>query len=72
MLFRLPPETTHDLAIRSLRLMALLPLPVPPSSRKLARTVFGLQFPNPIGLAAGFDKGGVALPVWALFGFGIV
>ena len=71
-LFRLPPETAHDLAIKSLRLVAQWPLPVPPSSPKLGRTVFGLHFPNPIGLAAGFDKAGVALPAWALFGFGFV
>lgn len=33
-------------------------------------TVFGLRFPNPIGLAAGFDKNGVALPAWEALGFG--
>ncbi|MBV8586254.1 MAG: quinone-dependent dihydroorotate dehydrogenase [Verrucomicrobia bacterium] len=71
-LFCLAPETAHDLAIGSLRFMAHLPLPVSPSAPKLGRTVFGLHFPNPIGLAAGFDKGGVALPAWAMFGFGFV
>jgi dihydroorotate dehydrogenase len=34
--------------------------------------VFGLNFPNPIGLAAGLDKNGVALPAWAALGFGFV
>ena len=33
-------------------------------------TVFGLQFPNPVGIAAGMDKQGVAVPAWAAFGFG--
>jgi dihydroorotate dehydrogenase len=33
---------------------------------------FGLTFPNPIGLAAGFDKNGVALPAWEALGFGFV
>ena len=37
-----------------------------------ARTVFGLRFPNPVGLAAGMDKDGVALPAWAALGFGFV
>jgi dihydroorotate dehydrogenase len=41
----------------------------PPSKPK---TVFGLTFPNPIGLAAGFDKNGVAIPAWAALGFGFV
>jgi dihydroorotate dehydrogenase len=35
-------------------------------------SLFGLNFPNPIGLAAGFDKNGVALPAWAALGFGFV
>lgn len=38
----------------------------------LERTVFGLRFPNPIGLAAGMDKDGVALAAWAALGFGHV
>jgi len=31
-----------------------------------------LTFPNPIGLAAGLDKNGVALPAWAALGFGFI
>lgn len=38
----------------------------------LARTLFGVHFPNPVGLAAGMDKDGVALPAWAALGFGFV
>ncbi len=38
----------------------------------LAREVFGVRFPNPIGLAAGFDKNGVALRAWEALGFGFV
>jgi dihydroorotate dehydrogenase len=37
---------------------------------RLAQTLWGLSFPNPIGLAAGFDKDGVARNVWPAFGFG--
>ncbi|MEV0681313.1 quinone-dependent dihydroorotate dehydrogenase [Actinosynnema sp. NPDC050436] len=36
------------------------------------RTVFGVRFPNPVGLAAGLDKNGRALPSWAALGFGFV
>ena len=36
------------------------------------RTVFGVRFPNPVGLAAGMDKDGRALPAWAALGFGFV
>ena len=37
-----------------------------------ARTVFGVNFPNPVGLAAGFDKDGIALAAWEALGFGFV
>ncbi|MEM9924177.1 MAG: quinone-dependent dihydroorotate dehydrogenase [Cyanobacteria bacterium P01_D01_bin.50] len=37
---------------------------------RLSQSLFGLQFPNPIGLAAGFDKDGVATPMWSSLGFG--
>ncbi|MFS8480196.1 MAG: quinone-dependent dihydroorotate dehydrogenase [Micromonosporaceae bacterium] len=36
------------------------------------RTVFGVRFPNPVGLAAGMDKDGVALAAWPALGFGFV
>ena len=75
-LFSLSPETAHHLAIRSLRTASHLPSVLswlerfkPPPNPK---TVFGLMFPNPIGLAAGFDKSGVAMPAWAALGFGFV
>lgn len=38
--------------------------------QRLAQNLFGLHFPNPLGLAAGFDKDGVAAPIWSSFGFG--
>lgn len=37
---------------------------------RLEQTLWGLKFPNPLGLAAGFDKNGVAASVWPSFGFG--
>jgi len=72
-LFRLDPETAHYLALKSLKLMTNLRLSqlfpkVPP----LPRTVMGLNFPNPIGLAAGFDKNGDYLDALATLGFGFL
>ncbi len=40
------------------------------SDRKLEQSVFGLNFPNPVGLAAGFDKDGIAAGLWQYLGFG--
>ncbi len=40
--------------------------------RRLRQTVFGREFPNPVGLAAGFDKNCVALDFWPALGFGFV
>lgn len=37
---------------------------------RLTQTLWGLEFPNPLGLAAGFDKDGVATNLWPSFGFG--
>jgi dihydroorotate dehydrogenase len=37
---------------------------------RLQQTLFGCRFVNPVGLAAGFDKNGVAAAIWHLFGFG--
>jgi dihydroorotate dehydrogenase len=76
LLFSLDPEAAHHLTIASLRCashfdFALRALEIfrPPAKPK---TVFGLEFPNPIGLAAGLDKNGVALPAWAALGFGFI
>lgn len=41
-------------------------------SPALERQLFGVRFPSPVGLAAGMDKDGVALPAWAALGFGFV
>jgi dihydroorotate dehydrogenase len=75
-LFSLSPEAAHNLAIRNLRAASSLPSMLRMLERfKPApnpKTVFGLTFPNPIGLAAGFDKNGVAIPAWAALGFGFV
>ncbi|MDP9097529.1 MAG: quinone-dependent dihydroorotate dehydrogenase [Verrucomicrobiota bacterium] len=75
-LFSLSPEVAHNLAIRNLRAISSWPsvlrLLERFQSEPKPKTVFGLTFPNPIGLAAGFDKNGVALPAWVALGFGFV
>ena len=76
LLFSLDAEAAHDLTVAFLQgashldlvlraLKIFRPLPKP-------KTVFGLEFPNPIGLAAGLDKNGVALSAWAALGFGFI
>ena len=51
----LDPETAHGLAIQALK-AGIYPRPEAPSPDNLTQNVFGLNFPNPIGIAAGFDK----------------
>jgi dihydroorotate dehydrogenase len=70
-LSRIDPERAHDLALAALR-RGLVPLPAPVRSPRLAVTLAGLALPNPLGLAAGFDKNAVALPGLCRAGFGFV
>jgi dihydroorotate dehydrogenase len=76
LLFSLEAETAHHFTIASLHrashfdpALGALKRFRPPSKPK---TLFGLTFPNPIGLGAGLDKNGVALPAWAALGFGFI
>lgn len=70
-LHRLDPETAHDLALRALRLR-LVPLSGLVTSPRLQTRIAGLTLPNPIGLAAGFDKNARALTPLSRAGFGFV
>jgi dihydroorotate dehydrogenase len=71
LLFLADPEVVHHLAMDTLTVAGpLMHKFAPTPDPRLARTVFGLRFPNPVGLAAGFDKNGVALPAWQGLGFG--
>ena len=79
-LFRLgggDAEAAHEWTLR--RLAAAVPAaggagarcgPGTPSPRRARSS--GCDFPNPVGLAAGMDKNGVALPAWPALGFGFV
>src|SRR3954471_20204365 len=76
LLFQLDPEAAHNLAMRTLSSAGTVPLMLTtlrrfqPPQRPVR--LFGLTFPNRIGLAAGFDKNGLALPAWAAMGFGFI
>lgn len=74
LLFRLDPETSHELTLDLLGAAArlkLLPLFVPPRVVKPVR-VMGLEFPNAVGLAAGLDKNGDCIDGLAALGFGFL
>ena len=71
LLLALPPERAHDLAIKSLEL-GLYPRASQPDDKRLAQHLFGLDFPNPIGMAAGFDKNARVAGKLLGMGFGFV
>ena len=64
------PEDAHRMAIQGLRLLP--PIRQKPDDSKLAVRAFGLNFPNPIGMAAGFDKSAEAPDALLRLGFGFV
>ena len=79
LLFKMAPERAHHLTVRGLAMT----LATPGAARtfrktynfqdaRLERTVFGLPFPNPVGLAAGFDKDGKYYHPMASLGFGFL
>lgn len=78
LLFRMDPEVAHEQGIGALKTISDLPplcgltrcLFQPPKIEPVH--VFGLRFPNPVGVAAGLDKNGVAVPALAALGFGFV
>ncbi|GAB3982822.1 hypothetical protein GCM10027615_66440 [Plantactinospora veratri] len=79
MLFRLgggDAETAHEWTLRRLAGLSRSPAALAVLRARYAvsapRTVFGVRFPNPVGLAAGMDKDGAALPAWPALGFGFV
>ncbi|TFV60640.1 quinone-dependent dihydroorotate dehydrogenase [Mycobacterium sp. PS03-16] len=76
-LFLVDPERIHTWVFAALRAAAAPPplrhalaRRLGPQDPVLASTVFGVRFPGPLGLAAGFDKDGRGLDVWPALGFG--
>ncbi|MCB9233506.1 MAG: quinone-dependent dihydroorotate dehydrogenase [Bacteroidia bacterium] len=76
--FLFDPEKIHHFTFRMLRILFSLGLGgifrglYKPKAKGLEKEIFGLRFPNPIGLAAGFDKDGLLNGEWENLGFGFV
>ena len=68
---QIDPETAHGLSLKALR-AGVVPLPGPVTGARLKCQLAGLDLPNPVGLAAGFDKNAVALPQLMRAGFGFL
>ena len=71
LLHALPPELAHDVAIAGLQVLGALPGIIRPHE-SVSRKLFGCEFVNPIGLAAGLDKNARAVAGLARLGFGFV
>ena len=71
LLHRCDPERAHGLSLSALR-AGLVPLPGVVTTPRLATTLAGMALPNPIGLAAGYDKNAVALDPLMRSGFGFL
>ncbi len=79
LLFLVDPEKIHHLSVRSLHILLKIPLMKRffkkrflLEDKRLEKTVFGLTFKNPVGLAAGFDKNASMYNDLACFGFGFI
>ncbi len=70
-LHRMDPEAAHGLSIKALQ-AGLAPTPGPVTSSRLQTELAGLRLPNPVGLAAGFDKNGEVLAPLSRAGFGFI
>lgn len=78
-LFRFQPETIHAFTFGFLKLLSFIPvMPIilkavfQSKNKKLKKTVFGIEFPNPVGLAAGLDKDAELFDMLGYLGFGFV
>ena len=72
LLRQLPPETAHNATLALLGAVGPLLPAAAPDNPRLAVRALGLDFPNPVGLAAGFDKDARVPDAMAKFGFGFV
>ncbi|KIC14441.1 quinone-dependent dihydroorotate dehydrogenase [Leisingera sp. ANG-DT] len=68
---RIDPEAAHGLSVKALT-MGLAPAPGPVTSARLKTTLAGIDLPNPVGLAAGYDKNAEALAPLSKSGFGFI
>ncbi|MBK8290590.1 MAG: quinone-dependent dihydroorotate dehydrogenase [Flammeovirgaceae bacterium] len=78
LLFLFPPEFIHHVTFNLLRVVGKFRVPFlfhkvfTLQNPKLERRLFGLTFPNPVGLAAGFDKNALLIDELSVFGFGFI
>ena len=73
LLFSLDPESAHNLTLPALRSAATLGLAqLLPTPKADPRTVMGIAFANPVGLAAGLDKDGAYIDGLSALGFGFI
>ncbi|MCS6975296.1 MAG: quinone-dependent dihydroorotate dehydrogenase [Cyclobacteriaceae bacterium] len=79
LLFLLPPETAHHVTLMALKALCSLPFGrslltalFSVDDTKLKKRILGLEFPNPVGLAAGFDKDAKYVDELACLGFGFI
>ncbi len=79
LLFRMEPERSHDLAMEAGKILnrhpllqKLTSLLLHVSDDRLRQNIWGIEFPNPVGLAAGFDKNGHLLHSAEALGFGFI
>lgn len=70
-LHRLDPEVAHGLSLKAVQ-AGLVPLPGPVTSDRLEVRLAGMALPNPVGLAAGYDKNATAVDALVRAGFGFV
>ncbi|AFY74630.1 dihydroorotate oxidase A [Synechococcus sp. PCC 7502] len=77
LLFALDPELAHSLAIATVQtvgnsspLQSVVSRFLKYENPRLSQNIMGINFANPIGLAAGFDKNAIAIGGWSSFGFG--
>ena len=78
-LFLIPPENVHRLIVTIIKISFKIPgikylikLLYSIRNKRLETTVAGIKFPNPVGLAAGFDKNGEIYKEFSAFGFGFI
>jgi len=78
-LFCFTPETAHTIAFKALQLLRYIPFLrsilksyYRVDSAVLKRTLWGIEFPNPVGLAAGFDKNALRINEFDALGFGFI
>lgn len=78
LLFRMDPEAAHEWTTDQMLALQQIPIALELIARALrpkpnaARQLFGLSFPSPIGIAAGFDKNAIMIPMLGALGFGFI